>query len=291
MRTLVIGGTGMVGTEVVTRLLARGDETFILSPKTTARHPAGARLVRGDLDDPASVLAAAQGMDRVFLLVAQGPREAAQGLAAVEAARITGVRRLVYMSVRMPPFAAEVPHFASKQLIETAVLRSGIPATILRPNNFFQNDLAFLEAILHFGVYPQPIGAKGVARVDIRDIADAAMAAFADPALVGNIVELNGPDLLTGQAVAEAYARRLGRPVKYAGDSLDAWAGSVAPYLPGWLIGDLRVMYQKFQEQGLPSTPEDDRRFTALLGRPPRTFDAFVREVTAPAADPVPATA
>lgn len=116
-----------------------------MAREVAAHHPVGATIIHGDLDDAATVRAAARGMDRMFLLVAQGPWETEQGLAAVAAARAAGLSRLVYMSVRMPEFAPDVPHFATKQLIEQAVRRSGIPFTILRPNNFFQNDLAFLE--------------------------------------------------------------------------------------------------------------------------------------------------
>lgn len=280
MRTLVIGGTGTVGTEVVKRLLTVEEDVFIMTRDAAPHHPAWARIIHGDLDDAATVRAAARGMDRMFLLLAQGPWETEQGLTAVAAARAAGVSRMVYVSVRMPAFASDVPHFATKQVIEQAVRGSGIPFTILRPNNFFQNDLAFLDVILQYGVYPQPIGAKGVARVDVRDIADAAAVALVAGGHDGEIYELNGPELHTGVSVAEAYARQLGRPVAYAGDSLEAWEASVLPALPSWLVSDLKVMYEKFQAHGLPSTPRDDRRLRELLGRPPRRFDAFVAEVT-----------
>ena len=281
MRTLVVGGTGTVGKEVVKRLLAAGEDVFIMTRQVTPSQPVGARLIRGDLGDAGSVRAATRGMDRMFLLVAQSPRETEYGLAAVEGARSSGVSRVVYVSVRMPEFASDVPHFATKQVIERAVRGSGLPFTILRPNNFFQNDLGFLDVIRKYGVYPQPIGSKGVARVDVRDIADAAAIALVAGGHDGETYELNGPELLTGAEVAEAYARHLGRPVAYAGDSLEAWEASVSPMLPSWLVSDLKVMYEKFQAYGMLSTARDDRRLRDLLGHPPRRFDAFVAEVTA----------
>ena len=283
MRTLVIGGTGTVGKEVVKRPLTAEEDVFIMAREVAPHHPVGARIIHGDLDDAATVRAAARGMDRMFLLVAQGPWETEQGLAAVAAARAAGLSRLVYVSVRMPAFASEVPHFASKQVIEQAVRRSGIPFTILRPNNFFQNDLAYLDVIMQYGVYPQPVGSKGLARVDVRDIADAAAVALVAGGRDGETYDLNGPELLTGVGIAEAFARRLGRPVAYAGDSLEAWEASVSQVLPSWLVSDLKVMYDKFQAYGMPSTPRDDRRLRELLGRPPRRFDDFVAEITEPA--------
>ena len=49
-----------------------------------------------------------------------------------------------------------------------------LPATILRPAYFIQNDLSPKESLLSFGVYGMPIGSKGISMVDIRDIGEAA---------------------------------------------------------------------------------------------------------------------
>jgi len=281
MRALVIGGTGMVGREVVSRLVARGNEVVVMSHSGDARAPAGVQVVRGDLDDAASVWRAMRGVDRVFLLVAQSPNETEQGLTAVAAARDAGVARIVYASVRLPSFAANVPHFASKAVIEQAVRDSGIPFTILRPNNFFQNDVALTDVILRYGLYPQPIGSRGIARVDVRDIADAAGIALTESGHEGEIYELNGPESLTGDDVAAAYGRALGQTVQYGDDDLEAWSAAVSQALPPWLVHDLRLMFENFQRHGMPSTRHDDERLRRLLGRAPRSFDAFAAELVA----------
>jgi len=284
MRTLLIGGTGTVGREVAQQLAELGEDVIIMSRKTESWHPDDTQTVRGDLDQPASVRAAMRHVDRVFLLLAQNPNEAAQGLAAVAAARDASLSKIVYMSVRMPPFGLAVPHFAAKARVEQSVRESGLPFTILRPNNFFQNDLAFADVITQFGVYPQPIGSKGLARVDVRDVADAATIALTGPEHDGQAYDLNGPDLLTGDDIAAIYETHLGVPIRYAGDSLDTWASVVGSVLPEWLVHDLRIMYEKFQEYGLPSTPRADERLRRLLGRDPRGFSAFVAESFAVAA-------
>ena len=252
-----------------------------MSRSGEARAPAGMQVVRGNLDDAASVRHAMRGVDRVFLVVAQSPNETEQGLTAVAAARDAGVARIVYASVRLPWFSAGIPHFASKAVIEQAVRDSGIPFTILRPNNFFQNDLALADVILHYGLYPQPIGSKGIARVDVRDIADAAGIALTESGHEGEIFEVNGPELLTGDDVAAAYGRALGKTVQYGGDDLEAWSAAVSQALPPWLVHDLRLMFENFQRHGMPSTPHADERLRRLLGREPRSFDAFAGELVA----------
>ena len=64
-----------------------------------------------------------------------------------------------------------------------------ISFTILRANNFYQNDIWFKDALLQHGVYPQPIGNAGVSRVDVRDISDAAAIALTTNAHEGEMYE------------------------------------------------------------------------------------------------------
>jgi len=91
---------------------------------------------------------------------------------AITGMRLATVKRVVYLSVHHADKAAWLPHFGSKIGVEEALKVSGIPFTILRPNNFYQNDYWFKDVLLQYGVYPQPLGSTGVSRVDVRDIAD-----------------------------------------------------------------------------------------------------------------------
>jgi uncharacterized protein YbjT (DUF2867 family) len=281
MEVLVVGGTGTVGSQVVRNLLQQGHGVRILT-RTAERAtavPEGSRGIVGDLQQPASLGRAFQDAEGVFLCTALTQDETAQGLAAVRAAREAAVRRIVYMSIHNLESGPHIPHFASKIPIERAIRESGIPYTILRPNNFFQNDLWFREAIVRYGVYPQPIGRVGISRVDARDIADMAAAALTQPGHEGAVYPAVGPDVLTGDAVAEIWTRHLGRDVYYAGDDLDAWSAQARAMLPEWLVRDLAVMFAHFQRQGLHATGEDLALQSRVLGHPPRSFDSFAAEV------------
>jgi len=234
--------------------------------------------VYGDLQKPETLGAAMAGVEAVFLATALAPDETNQGLAAVEAAKSAGVRRFVYMSVQDVEGGRRIPHFASKLPIEYAVRQSGMEWTILQPNNFFQNDLQLRDAITGHGVYPLPTSAHGVSRVDTRDIAEAAAIALTTDAAIGETVVVAGPQALTGPDVAGAYAERLGRPVHYVGQDIGAWAAGMAQFLPPWMVIDLRMMLEYFDERGLVASAREIERLTALLGRPPRSFAAFVSE-------------
>lgn len=296
MKVLVLGGTGTVGSQVVAELSARKAEVSVLtrSAEKAKALPAGARAVTGDLLEPATVRSVFQGMDGVFLLNPVSVTESHEGLMAVNGARLAGVKRVVYMSVQGAEDEAYLPHFGSKVGVEAGLKTSPFEWTILRPNNFYQNDYWFKDAILQYGVYPQPIGDKGCSRVDVRDIAEAAAIVLTAGGHAGETYNLVGPEALTGKGTAEVWSRVLDRAVAYGGNDLDAWEKQFLQYMPAWMVFDFRQMYAFFQEKGFHGTAEDVARQTKLLGHPPRRFEDFARETAAawkntPHPNPLPA--
>ena len=179
MKFLVFGATGTVGSQVARELQSRGHQVRVLTRSADKAKSLGpVEVVTGDLMDPASLRTIYAGVDGAFLLNGLSPSESHEGLMAVTAAIDGGLKRVVFLSVHRVDEAPHLPHFGAKVGIEAAVKSSGIPFTILRPNNFYQNDLWYRDAILTHGVYPQPIGQVGLSRVDVRDIAEAAAIAL-----------------------------------------------------------------------------------------------------------------
>lgn len=278
MNILVIGGTGTVGSAVVRELVERHQTVRVLTRGDGRTLPTGVTPVQGDLLDPATVRTVFKGIDGVFLLNAVSVTEAHEGLMALNGARLGGVSKVVYLSVHGPEEASHLPHFGAKVAVETALRASGMRHTILRPNNFYQNDYWYKDALLQYGVYPQPIGPVGTSRVDVRDIAEAAAVTLLGDSHDGEVYTLVGPEAMTGEATAAAWARALGRAVAYGGDDMDAWERQALAMLPAWMVFDFRLMYEHFQRHGLRATPQDIARQTTLLGHAPRGFDDFARE-------------
>jgi uncharacterized protein YbjT (DUF2867 family) len=282
MNVMVTGGTGTIGSAVVKELAGRGAGVSVLT-----RDPAklqdvkGVTPVRGNLLEPASVRRVFDGVDSVFLLNAVSQTETSEALMAITGMRLARVKRIVYLSVHHADKAAWLPHFGSKIGVEEALKVSGIPFTILRPNNFFQNDYWFKDALLQYGVYPQPIGSAGISRVDVRDIAEAAAVTLTTTGHEGQSYDLAGPEGVTGESTAKAWSAALGKPIVYGGDDLDAWEKQQLQYLPDWMVFDFRSMYEHFQKNGLLATAEAIARQTNLIGHAPRPFDAFARETAA----------
>ncbi len=281
MKILVIGGTGMVGARVVEALLSRGADVRVLSrlPGDRPGVEPGVEYVAGDLAAPETLTPAFEGVAKLFLLTPLAENETELGLIAVAAADEAGVRHIVFHSVHRVDEGPHIPHFRTKIQITEGLKASGIPYTLLLPNNFDQNDVWLQEPITRFGVYPQPIGGVGLSRVDVRDIADAAAIVLVEEGHEGKKYALVGPDILTGEDCAETWSRHMGCEIRYEGDDLDAWAEQARAMMPDWMVDDLGIMYAHFQEHGLKANDEELVELEGLLGRPPRSFDSFVAEL------------
>ncbi len=287
MSILVTGGTGTIGSQVVRLLAARGAEVcvFARSPER-ASFPQGVKVAKGDLMDVESVRAALAKTRTLFLLNAVSSDELTQALIALNLAREAGVERVVYFSVIHSDRYVNVPHFAGKYTAERMIIGMGLPATILRPAYFMDNDAGLKDAIAGAGVYPMPIGSKGLAMVAASDIAEIAALELlrrdrsASP-LPQTSFDVVGPDVLTGSSVAAIWSEALGREVAYAGDDTRAFEHAVGAHAPGWMAYDMKVMADRFQTEGMLPEEGDADRLAAILGRPLRRYRDFAAETAA----------
>ncbi|RII99841.1 nucleoside-diphosphate sugar epimerase, partial [Clavibacter nebraskensis] len=270
---------------VLTEALRRGMTGLRVMSRDAQRLtglPDGVEGVVGDLGDPFAATPAFDGVQQVFLALTGTPTELYETTVAVNHAVAAGVRRIVYLSVQDLDRAPQVPHNSAKLAVESLLEHSGVEVCFLRVNNFFQNDVWYLDAIRD-GVYPQPLGGTGVSRVDVRDIAEVAVSALTAGSEVAGPIDVAGPTAWTGEATAAALSAALGKTVTYGGDDLVAWRESSLAAMPSWLVYDYERMYSGFQRDGLIASPEAIARLTAILGHAPRSYEDYVREVLVPA--------
>ncbi|WP_372382624.1 NmrA/HSCARG family protein [Xanthomonas sp. NCPPB 1068] len=287
MSILVTGATGTIGSLVVQGLAEAGARVNALVRQAGKRtFPAGVTEVVADLTDVASLRAALSSVRTLFLLNAVTPDEVTQALIALNLAKEAGIERIVYLSVIHADTFTNVPHFTGKHAVERMIEQLDMPATILRPAYFMQNDATVQQTIQDHGLYPMPIGAAGVAMIDTRDIAAIAVSELlrrdrATAALERVTLELVGPQALTGTDAAKVWSAALGREIAYAGDDVAAFEAQLATYGPSWLAYDMRLMMAGIQRGGMHAADGAVDTLQAILGRPLRTYEAFVREATA----------
>lgn len=281
MTILVTGATGRVGRHVVDQLVKRGASVRVLTrDPAKATFPATAEVVQGDLLDIDAMRAALRGIRTLFLLNAVTGDEFTQALITLNLARESGVERVVYQSVIHVERFVNVPHFAVKSGAERMIEQMGFSATILRPSYFIDNDLMIKDVIINHGVYSMPIGSKGVAMVDARDIAEVAAIELirrdqAPGKLPTETINLVGPDTLTGSAVAAIWSDVLGRPVAYGGDDPTAFERNLATFMPKWMAYEMRLMGERYVSDGMIPEAGDVERLTRILGRPLHSYRAF----------------
>lgn len=279
MKILVIGGTGQVGSTVVKELLNRGANLRLMVRKPGHPVREGVEVAIGDLLDPPTVAKALDGVDKLYLLNAVSPDELTQGLIAYGLAKRMKLKHVVYQSVFRADRFKDVPHFASKLAIESALHEFDVPFTIIRPGYFFQNDASLKDALTKAGIYPMPLGSTGISAVDVRDIAEATAIALTSEGHEGKTYNLNSPEALSGPGAAAIWSELLTKPIQYAGNEMDGFEEQMRQRgAPAWLAFDLRTMFQGFLERGFLSDEGDLETLTSLLGHPPRSYESFARE-------------
>lgn len=238
---LVTGATGAQGGGVARHLLRGGAYRVrcltrnASSASAVALREAGAELVEGDLDDPASLAAALAGCHGAFGVTnfwEHFGKELAQGRNLVAAVKAAGIAHFVFSTLpstrRISGGSHEVPHFDIKAQLEDDARQAGIPSTFVHVAFYFENFLKFFPlqgqagGALSFG-FPQ--GNTPLAGVAIEDAGGVVSALFARRAeFLGETVGIVGEDL-TGAEYAAIMSRALGRPVDYQDIPRETYAG------------------------------------------------------------------
>ncbi len=289
MTILVTGATGRVGRHLIDQLVKRGaDVRALVRDPSKTNLPANVKVVQGDLLDIDSLRTALSGVRTLFLLNAVSGDEFTQALIALNIARESGVERVVYLSVIHNDRFVNVPHFAVKSGAERMIEQMGFSATILRPSYFINNDIMIKDVILNHGVYPMPIGSKGIAMVDVRDIAEVAAIELirreqAPGKLPIETINLVGPDTLTGSDVAAIWSDVLGRPIVYGGDDPTGFEQNLASFMPKWMAYEMRLMAERYVSDGMIPDAGDVERLGKILGRPLHSYRNYASEIAASA--------
>lgn len=290
---LVLGATGTVGKEVVRALLARSARVAALvrSQPRAAGALTGVEVALGDLGDAGAVQRAVERASAVFFVNPHEPEEetyAEHVVAACEHAQVP----LVYLGTHVDgrwawlrallrtTYGTLFPHYKRRFRIGERVRAAKTKTQLLLASPFFQNEEVFQPEILD-GRYTQPIGTRGLTQVDVRDIAEVAATLLLDPTHPAGCFPITGPDAVSGPEAAAIWAEALGRPVEYAGNDEEAWRRAISTRLSGQKREDWLKTYASLAKMAGPPSPAELARTTALLGRAPRGYRAYVRDAVA----------
>ncbi|MFI6761023.1 SDR family oxidoreductase [Micromonospora sp. NPDC050417] len=273
MTILITGATGMVSSEVLRELAGTAPVRALVRDKSRAPDLDGVDFAVGDLDRPATLTPAFDGVTTLWLLTAMGPLAPSQSMNALWAARQAGVRHVVRFSAIGAAHDAPTRNGRLHALSDTELRHSGIAWTILRPSHFMQNLLGALAGEELHGLF----GEARVGAVDVRDIASVAAEILVAPdPHDGMIYTLTGPESISLHQAAEEASRALGRPARYVPQSpeqthrnllqagLDDWTAEV--------LTEYRVAYGS----GWGDFTND--HVARIVGRSPRGIAEFIHD-------------
>ena len=234
MNILVSGGTGFIGSEIVQRLLREPSPARIAvgtrSPEGHKEGDSRISWIRADVGDSVSLERATQGQEVVIHCV-QFPNapientrrgwtyvqvDGAGGVRMVEAAKKSGVRRLIYLSGAGAGRGRKEPCFLAKAMAEEAILGSGMEYVIFRPSWIYgpgdrsMNRFARMARFLPF----LPVIGDGKTKVQpvfVRDVAEAVARAVTSAKATNQLFELGGPEELTMDEIMRTVLRVLGK--------------------------------------------------------------------------------
>ena len=287
---LIVGVTGTVGSEVLKAAIAKGLRIRVLvrSKNRIADLPAGIEVVEGDLSDAVAVKRALENVSAAFYVSPHLENEEQVAEQFTTYCKDRSIR-MVFVGVHVDgstrfsrwlkrtAFGSVMRHYKSKIRLSERVRQSGADAVLLIPTNFYQNDELVRTSLLENDIFAQPLGLKGINRVDVKDIAEAAVRALTDKSISAGAYPVVGPESLTGPQCAAVWAKVSGRPVKYCEDDT-LWEALVRSQLVGKKKIDILKTYRLIRKFKLPTSPKEVAATRELLGHPPRSYQTYVEE-------------
>ena len=225
---LVAGATGVLGSEVVRNLLARGEKVRAMTRKTSKPEAvdrlrkAGAQIVVADLKDPASLPAACRDVDGVISTVTSvttaqpgdsiATTDAHGTISLIDAARKAGVKKFVFVSFdadRCP----DAPLPRAKRDVEEHLKKSGLDYTILHPSLFFESWLGpmlFADPVAGTArVYGA--GTQKIRYIAVRDVAELAVQSLSRPFAAKATIPFGGQDPISQQEGVKLFEEAFGK--------------------------------------------------------------------------------
>ena len=277
---LVTGATGQVGGAVARGLEGEGARVRALVrdvERARARLRNGVELVERDLGDAAAVARAVDWVGAVLLVSSVHPDQRRLQGNVVRAAAAAGQPLIVKVSGLATRPGSYVDSGRWHAETEADVRAARLPFVFLRPYFFFQNLRLQLGRALEDGVLRAAVGDARIAMVDVRDVADVAVALLTGRATrTGEALALTGAEAHGYADVAKLASELAGRELRYEPQTAaEARAALAATGLPDW-HRDILLQFNRAFVEGLGSPVSD--AVQTVLGRPPRMLRAYLAE-------------
>ncbi|WP_371484138.1 NmrA family NAD(P)-binding protein [Kitasatospora sp. NBC_00315] len=277
-----MGATGATGNALLHSLLTLGIPVRALTrtphrpiPGITGAHHPPVEVQYADATDPHSLHAAFKDTSQLFLAMANSPAQVELETRVIDIAAQAGVGHIVKISAPAAEPDSPVAVSRGHHTVEEHLRASGLTHTVLRPYAFMQNLLRLAPTIAQ-GVILGTMGDAPCNYIDCRDIGDVAAAALTRPDIAGGTYTLTGREAVSYPTLASRLTTLTGNQINYvnltAGELRDNLIHDA--HMPTWLADHVT----EIQQLSITRAETPTRTVIDVLGRPPRTLDAFLHE-------------
>ncbi len=234
----------------------------------------GVTLRKADYEDPAGLVEALRGVDRLVLVSSNEiGKRFAQHLNAINAAKAAGVRLVVYTSL-LRASESGLSLAAEHVQTEEALKASGIPYVILRNGWYSENYADSIRGAAAHGEFAGAAGAGRISGAARADYAEAAARAVTGAAQPGSVLELAGDRAWTLDELAAEIGKVTGKPTAYKNLSVGAYADLLKSFgLPEGVAGMIAGWDAEIENGDLEG---DSAALRGLIGRPTTPIAATV---------------
>jgi uncharacterized protein YbjT (DUF2867 family) len=281
---LLTGITGNNGGATATALLNKGVKFRALVrdlDKAADWAAKGVELVQGDLNDPASVRAALEGIDRAVLILPNSEEQERLELSFIETAKQAGVPWILKVSspeaVRGTTSPIPLAHIAA----EDAIMASGMNWTFVRPTFFMQNFNGSIASAKTTGKLSMPMGPGEVEITDCADAGEFIAHILTDENAgqhYGQCYDISGPDeVMTFAEIAAVMSEVLGRDIEYVDCDPDAFKEVLRPFQRNdWHTEAVAILFAEISDGTTPGVKTSI--FQDMMGRPGTSFREFLQK-------------
>src|ERR1700760_4095732 len=247
---LITGASGTVGRAVLEEIRKEHQPFTAMyrSAEEARKAPAGTQTVIADFADEESLRKALAGVESVYLVCSPIPQLVELESNVIEACEDIGVRHVVLNSaLGAGTYDKSDPAWHTK--VEEKLKSTALSHTILRPNGFMQNILAFnAPTIRTQGAFYASLGDAKTSLIDVRDIGVVGAKCLLTPGEhAGQTYELNGPEAVSNAEIAARISRITGRTVKYVDIPLAAQRKSMLDAgMPEWQVNALLELQEYY---------------------------------------------
>lgn len=276
---LVTGASGNAGGAVLQAALARQlpVRAMYRSQGEAQRAPPGVAVAVADFADKSSLPPALHGIELVYLVCGPVPQLIDLESNMIEACLTAGIQHIALNSaLGAGRYQKSFPSWHGQ--VEAKLQATGLNYTIVRPNGFMQNIVAFYAASIRAEqAFYAAQGDGKTSIIDVRDVGAAiANILHAPAAHAGKIYELTGPEAFSNAEIAARIAHVAGVKVSYVDIPEDAQRQAMLGNgMPEWQVAALLEL-QEYYRSGACAGVDD--ALVQLLGQPPRTLDAYLNE-------------